>query len=91
VWTSSATEPKDRLRAVFQRILSRAPSEPELGLWSRALERQRQMFAADEANAERLLKVGEAVRDTTIPAAEHAALTAVCLSILNLDETLTKE
>ena len=91
VWTSSATEPKERLRAVFQRVLARAPSEPELGLWSRALERQRQMFAADGANAERLLKVGEAVRDTTIPAAEHAALTAVCLSILNLDETLTKE
>jgi len=90
-WKSSATEPQDRIRAVFQQVLSRAPSETELGLWGRALERQRQVFEAEPANTERLLTVGEAMRDATIPPAEHAAFTAVCLSILNLDETLTKE
>jgi hypothetical protein len=35
--------------------------------------------------------VGESKRDETLDVGEHAALSAVCLAILNLDEALTRE
>ena len=41
--------------------------------------------------AQALLSVGSRPRDESLDPAEHAALTAVCLAILNLDESLTRE
>jgi hypothetical protein len=41
--------------------------------------------------ARQLLDVGESDRDKTLDPAEHAALTAVCLGLFNLDEALTRE
>ena len=35
--------------------------------------------------------MGASKRDETLDVAEHAALSAVCLAILNLDEALTRE
>jgi len=35
--------------------------------------------------------VGEYAQDNTLDVAEHAALTAVCLAVFNLDEALTRE
>jgi hypothetical protein len=37
------------------------------------------------------ISVGNAPRDTSLPAVEHAAMSAVCLALFNLDETLTRE
>jgi hypothetical protein len=52
-----------------------------------------QMLAAyrgDEKGAEALIAPGPAPRDTSIPAAELAAYTAVANLILNMDEVITK-
>ena len=38
-----------------------------------------------------LLAVGESKRDEKLPANDHAAWTALCELILNLDEAITKE
>jgi exodeoxyribonuclease V gamma subunit len=48
---------------------------------------------AREANpiAVALLALGESKRDATIPAAEHAALTATCLALYNLDAAITRD
>ncbi len=43
------------------------------------------------AAAQKLLSVGESKRDETLDSVEHAAYTALCSAILNLDEALTKE
>lgn len=83
--------PEDRLRSVYQRVLARPPSLDEVRLWSAGLERHLARFSADPAEAERLLAVGESQRDGALSVPEHAAYTAVCVSILNLDEALTKE
>ena len=91
VWTSPDTTFDSRLSSIFQRVLAREPSPAETALWAGALNRKRATYAADIAGAERLLAVGATPRDPRIPATEHAAYTALCLSILNLDETLTKE
>jgi hypothetical protein len=91
VWTAPETSFEARLSAIFQRVLAREPSPSENELWAGALNRQRATYAADIAGAERLIAVGASPRDTRIPPADHAAYTALCLSIFNLDETLTKE
>ena len=89
VW--SAGDDRTRLLSLFQLLLAREPSAPETELWTRALQRQRAAYAADEPAAKKLLAIGAAPRDPTLPLTEHAAYTALCLSLLNLDETLTKE
>jgi hypothetical protein len=63
----------------------------ERGVLQGTLDRVRAEFGADPAAAARLLAVGESPRDPQLDPLEHAAWTAVCSVILNLDETLTKE
>jgi hypothetical protein len=50
-----------------------------------------QQFAADPAGAAALLKVGESPRHEALPITDHAALTALCQLLLNLDEALSLE
>jgi len=53
--------------------------------------RQLEAFRADPEAAKQLVGVGESNRDESLDLAEHAALSAVCLGIFNLDEALTRE
>ena len=73
-------------------MLCRKPTEFDLKVLRRAYEKQAAIFAKDDRGA----------RDRSSPwasrsgtrrstSAEHAALSAVCLAILNLDEALTRE
>jgi hypothetical protein len=80
-----------RLRHAFRQVLGRRPADDELASLGSAFERQHELYRADPALAEALLGVGESPRDASLDAVEHAALTAVCLAILNLDEALTRE
>ena len=80
-----------RLALAFRRATCRPPTAAEAAILREAYARQRELMAADPQAAARLLAVGESPRDPAIDPAEHAALTQVCLLILNLDEVLTKE
>ena len=80
-----------RLAFAFRRVLGRDPTEPEAAILYSALEKQRKLFAGDEAAAKKLLAVGDSKRDEKLNPIEHAAMTAVCTMILNLDEALTKQ
>ncbi|HEX4607398.1 MAG TPA: PSD1 and planctomycete cytochrome C domain-containing protein [Urbifossiella sp.] len=81
----------DRLRVAFRYAVGRAPAASEVEILRGSLDRQRRLYAADRSAAERLMKVGESPRDAQLDVVEHAALTAVCTLILNLDETLTNQ
>ena len=81
----------DRLRTVAKRVLCRDLSPPELAVWMRTIERSRKAFEQDVHAAERLLGQLSAVKDGELQPAIHAAWTMLCLNLLNLDETLTKE
>ena len=50
----------------------------------------RQQFADQPEAAKQLLQVGHSKRDEAIDPVEHAAYTALCITVLNLDETLSK-
>lgn len=56
-----------------------------------SLERSLREFQADRAGAGSLLKVGEAATDATLDVAELASYTTLASTLLNLDETVTKE
>jgi hypothetical protein len=79
-----------RLRWAFCECLSRLPTDRELGVFSRALARERQRYAGNEPAARDLLACGESPRDASIPPSEHAAWLQVTALLLNLSETITR-
>jgi hypothetical protein len=83
--------PETRLTYAFRQILSRPPSEHELSVLVRSLSKQQAMFETDPDAARKSLLIGETAQDPSLDASTHAALSAVCLGILNLDEALTRE
>jgi hypothetical protein len=87
-----AAKPSDaeRLVFVFRRVLARAPAAAEEKVLLGGLERHRAQFSAAPEAAEKILAVGEAKSDPKLAPVEHAAWTALCLAVFNLDETLNK-
>jgi hypothetical protein len=85
------TAPAGRVRYGFRLTLGREPREQETQLLAGALERFRAYYAANPAEAERLVSQGEAPRHKKLHAAELAAYSSVASLLLNLDETVTKE
>jgi hypothetical protein len=55
------------------------------------LDKQLKFYQADAKAAAQVVAVGAAPREPKLPVADHAALTAVCLALFNLDEALTRE
>ena len=80
-----------RLARAFALVLGRAPAGAEPALLAKMLAHQRAVYAADAKAADALLALGESQRDAAIPAAEHAALTATCLALYNLDAAVTRD
>jgi hypothetical protein len=80
-----------QLSQAFRQIVCRDPREEDLARLRRAYERQLPFYQDDESAAKALLGVGESPRDESLNAARHAAFTAVCLAILNLDESLSRQ
>ena len=80
-----------RLARAFALVLGRAPAGAEPALLAKMLAHQRAVYAADAKAADALLAIGESQRDAAIPAAEHAALTATCLALYNLDAAVTRD
>ena len=80
-----------RLARAFALVLGRAPAGPEPVLLAKMLANQRAVYAADAPAAAALLAIGESQRDAALPFAEHAALTATCLALYNLDLAVTRD
>ena len=81
----------EQLTDAFRRVICRVPTEADMAMLRRAYEKQVEIYKTDLDGAKALLEVGATPRDEALNASEYAALTAVCLGILNLDEALTRE
>lgn len=79
-----------RLEFAFRSATARRPSQGELAVLKRLLEKQTARYKQEQAKAVQLLSVGESPRNESLDASELAAWTTVCSALLNLDETLTK-
>jgi len=82
---------ESRLTHGFRLLLARKPSPQELQVLTAAVERSIQDFTKDPEAAKQLLSLGEAKTDDKLSAAELAAYTTVASTLINLDETITKE
>ncbi len=80
-----------RLTYAFRLATSRHPTEDEQSILTARLQTLRDHYAAHAEAANELLAVGESPRHEALAPTTHAAMTGLCLLVLNLDETLTKE
>lgn len=87
----SGADRNDQLRYAARRVLSRNITDRELIRLQEAFAKQQAIFSADAPAAKQFLAAGEAPRDESLDPADHAAMSVVCLTILNLDESLTRE
>jgi hypothetical protein len=83
--------PEAKLTEGFRHALGRVPTPSEQQVLMLLLVQARERFLKDEKKAKDLLRVGDSIDESAIPPAEHAAWTVVASTILNLDETITKE
>ncbi len=81
----------DQITFAFRKVLGRPPRAKELVTLENAMQKQLAFYAEDPAASKAFVEVGSAVRDPTLEPAKHAAMSAVCLAILNLDEAMTRE
>jgi hypothetical protein len=79
------------LTQAFRWVTCRQPLADEMALLKAQLARFKAQQTADRDAALKLLSVGESKRDESLDVIEHAAWTGLCLMLLNLDETVTKE
>jgi hypothetical protein len=88
---SSAGSDSARVDVAFSRVLSRRPNADEKHALQSSIDRLKREFSSDPTAAEKLLANGETKPNPNLNATELAAYTGLCLAILNLDETVTKE
>jgi hypothetical protein len=82
---------ESRIQFAFHQALSRKPIDQELTILLKAYRRYQKSFAAAGGAADKLIEFGELTTPNSIDHVDLAALTIVCSTILNLDETITKE
>jgi hypothetical protein len=82
---------ESRVRLGFQLVNCREPRPAELRLLVAAWNRAEATFSKDRPGAESLLAVGETKSDASLNPVQLAACTTVASTLLNLDETITKE
>ncbi len=87
----SSADATERINWAFRRIMARPPSARDLEILSKAFNKQLSHYRVAPAAAESLLKTGTAPRDADLAPDEHAAMTAVCIAVFNLDEALTRQ
>lgn len=79
-----------RIAFAFRCATGRDPNAQEITVLKKIYTAQLEVYRADPSAAEKLLKVGESERDTSLDAPKLAAWTTVASVILNLDETITR-
>ena len=87
----SATSTKSRLERAFLLAISRKPRAEEEQILLTIWEHARVRFSRDQTAARKLLGVGRSPRNEKLDESELAAWTMVCTTLLNLDETISKE
>jgi mono/diheme cytochrome c family protein len=82
---------KQRVEFAFRLATARKPTGKEAGVLRHLLKARLEEFQKDRGAAMKLLGVGESARDRSLEPSELAAWTTVASTILNLDETITKQ
>jgi len=81
----------DRLRRGIRLATGRNPDQSELDSWISFTNENLERFTANTGNAEKFLSYGETPRNKDLPAPQLAALSFSMSTILNMDETITRD
>ena len=87
----ASPERASQITWAFRRILSRMPTANDLAMLELCYQKQFMLYSTDAVAASAFLSVGAAPRDSSLPPAGRAAMSAVCLALFNLDEALTRQ
>ena len=79
-----------RLKFLYRTVLSRSPTNNEIGLLNASLQKQVELFSTDPAGARKAIHVGESKPRGIASDVETAAWTMLANLILNTDETLNR-
>ncbi len=88
---TEAKSDADRIAMAFRLAIARDPKALEKKVLLKLYDRQLAAYHADPASALKLLAVGESPRNEHLEPAKLAAWTMVASTVLNLDETITKQ
>jgi hypothetical protein len=81
----------DQIREAFLRLTGRHPDATEANLLAEVYDKQRDLFTnTSQQVASRFIKLGDSEADSSLSAADLAALTVTCQVILNLDATIVE-
>jgi hypothetical protein len=80
-----------RIQLAFRLATARPPERGEVSVLRDLLRAQRDVYGRDRNAAKKLVSVGESGRNDQVDIAELASWTTVASTILNLDETITKQ
>jgi len=89
--TDPAEEDAERLTALWERVLQRAPEASEWEVLLELLAGQRATFAENPEDAAALIAIGSSPAPTDLAPAELAAWTSVARVALNLHEAIVRE
>jgi hypothetical protein len=87
---ASAADDAGRIEWLFRTVLARRPEPRELEVVTAALAANRDRYAAEPAAAAKAIAHGDSPVPGHMPAVELAAWTLLANTLLNLDETLTR-
>ncbi|MFM8326927.1 MAG: hypothetical protein ACKN9U_18870, partial [Pirellulaceae bacterium] len=82
--------PAERLELATKLLLARSPSPKEVEILARQLEQHLVKFRQDLPGATALVTVGKSTPSERLDKAELAAWTMVANTLLNLDETISR-
>jgi len=88
--TEGGSAPGERLAFAFRTVLARRPEAVEIGLLEGQLAAHLARYQADAVSAGKLISQGESKPRPELSPPELAAYTLLASTILNLDETLTR-
>ena len=79
-------DPAKRNEKAFHILVGRAPDSKEMDVLNKLYDEQKKLYATDEAEASKLLAVGEKKADPSLSKADFAATTLMVDAIINYDE-----
>ena len=83
--------PEGRIAYGFRLAVARSPEPEELEVLTAGFRRMLADFRGDRTAADEVLRVGESPSNPALDRGELAAYTTVASTLLNLDETITKD
>jgi hypothetical protein len=89
--TEGGGDPAKRIRFAYKLALARQPSAKELEVLRDLARQELNDYRGNKEATEKLLHVGESPVNPALDRSELAAWTTVASTILNMDETITKE